>query len=147
MSYDRIRLKARVPGALFVGGAPRWAYNLPRADLLILAARDHQPPDVNFDSIRVMRVPLDDVDEPVSPQDYASMLAAARAAAAAIRRGKVVVSTCQAGLNRSCLIAGMAMRLLGMSADDTVNELRRARGSQGLSNQMFEGIVRRTFPL
>lgn len=144
---DRIELPPDVPGKLYVGAAPRSMSDLPKdAELLVLTANEWQPESTKFPGVRVHRVPLDDVEDPLSPHDYARILSAASVAASVLRDGRVVVSTCAMGLNRSQLVAGMAMRMLGMSSRETIAALRQARGPRSLSNQVFARIVQNTFP-
>ena len=50
----------------------------------------------------------------------------------------VVLVHCQAGLNRSSLIASLALRLAGMDAADAVALLRRERSPAVLCNPTFE---------
>jgi hypothetical protein len=50
---------------------------------------------------------------------------------------------CQAGLNRSALVAGLALIEAGMPAQDAVNLLREKRCDAVLCNQAFEGWLLR----
>lgn len=61
----------------------------------------------------------------------------ARWALAAIRDGKTLVH-CQAGLNRSGLVAGLAMVLSGMPAAAAIEVLRERRSPAVLCNPTFE---------
>lgn len=147
MSYDKINIKGE--GTLYVGGAPTPADRVDQwADALVLCAEEFQPTDSYLEASRVevMRVPLGDVNEPMTPADFARILAVSKKVANRLDEGKRVVVTCLAGLNRSCLIAGMAMRTIGMGGDDVVRNLRAARGDKGLCNESFERIVRSTMP-
>jgi protein-tyrosine phosphatase len=71
---------------------------------------------------------------------------AARTAARVARRlraGKRILVTCAMGLNRSGLVAALAMSdVWGMNADEIVGRLRRARGKWALSNPNFERLLR-----
>ena len=55
--------------------------------------------------------------------------------------GPVLVH-CQAGLNRSSLIAARALMLEGMSADDAVRTVREKRSPVCLCNRAFEDYLR-----
>lgn len=139
---DRIELPPAVPGKLYVGGAPRSAADLPAGtDLLVLSAVEWQPESTMFGGAEVLRIPMADVEQPLSPDAYARLLSVSSLVAAALRSGQTVISTCMAGMNRSQLVAGMAMRMLGIGGFATVNALRAARGPMSLSNETFAGIV------
>lgn len=53
-----------------------------------------------------------------------------------VKEGPTLVH-CQAGLNRSALIAARALMLSGDSADQAISKVRAARGPEALSNQSF----------
>jgi protein-tyrosine phosphatase len=53
-----------------------------------------------------------------------------------IERGRTLVH-CQAGLNRSGLIAGLALVMSGMKSADAIDLLRRKRSPAVLCNQVF----------
>ena len=150
MTYDTINIEGRASGSLLVGGAPQPKDRMQDwADTLVLCAQEYQPgsEDLEFDRVEVLRVPLDDVNEPLVANDIAKLFAVSQKVATHLRDGKRVVVTCMAGLNRSCLIAGMAMRMIGIRADTVVSNLRAARGDRGLCNETFEKIVRNTIPM
>lgn len=56
--------------------------------------------------------------------------------------GKNVLVHCQAGLNRSSLVATRALMLDGMSADDAINLVRQKRSQACLCNPSFEKHLR-----
>jgi hypothetical protein len=148
MSYDRINTEG-VRGTLYVGGAPQPSDRMQDwADTLVLCAMEYQPDvtDLEFGQIEILRMPLGDVNEPMKPAEYARCFAVSTKVAKRLLAGKRVVVTCLAGLNRSCLIAGMAMRMVGMGSDTVIRNLRAARGDRGLCNEAFERIVRTTVP-
>jgi protein-tyrosine phosphatase len=150
MSYDKIEIDGKAPGELFVGGAPKPGDRMQRwAHTLVLCAEEYQPTasDLEFGNIEVLGVPLGDVNKPQDPRDVARVMAVSKLVAERLREGKNVAVTCQVGLNRSCLIAGMAMRMIGVTADRTIRNLRAARGENGLCNETFERMVRNTIPL
>lgn len=56
--------------------------------------------------------------------------------------GKKVLVHCQAGLNRSSLVAARALMLDGMTAESAINTLREKRSPACLCNQAFEKHLR-----
>jgi protein-tyrosine phosphatase len=62
-------------------------------------------------------------------------------------RGDRVLVTCMQGRNRSGLIAALALRRLGVSADDAVSMVRSARGIGALNNAHFLALLRAATPL
>lgn len=149
MTYDKINTEG-VRGTLYVGGAPQPNDRMQDwADTLVLCAQEYQPDleDLEFGRIEVLRVPLGDVNQPMSQGELSWVSSVASNVAKRLLGGKRVVVTCMEGLNRACLIAGMAMRMMGMGADRVIRNLRAARGDRGLCNETFERMVRSTVPL
>ena len=105
---------------------------------------EYQPPAELFPGTEIIYAPLDDA--PGRSMYDAEVVTAARAADRVARRlhaGRRVLVTCQMGLNRSALIAAIAMHdVFGMGADEIINRLRRARGSWSMSNPNFEKLLR-----
>jgi protein-tyrosine phosphatase len=57
--------------------------------------------------------------------------------------GGVTLVHCQAGLNRSSLIAALALRMSGLhTADEAINLIRKKRSQVCLCNSVFEMYVR-----
>jgi hypothetical protein len=128
---------------LFVGSKPP-AGRHACVDAIVLAAIEYQPPVNLFPGVEVIYAPLD--DDPSRPMREDEIAIATKAAGRVARRlhaGKRVLVTCAAGLNRSALIAAIAMHdVFGMGADEIVARIRRARGEWALSNPNFERLVR-----
>ena len=128
---------------LFVGSAPS-----PGAQagfhVLVLAAEEYQPHASRFPGVEVIQAPFDDAPSwAMTAQEVAVAVGAARQVARHLRAGHRVLVTCALGLNRSALIAGLAMHeVYGMHPDDIVVRLRRARGPWALSNPNFESLLR-----
>lgn len=59
-----------------------------------------------------------------------------------IDAGKTVLVHCQAGLNRSSLIAARSLMLKGLTADEAIGMLREKRSSACLCNPAFESYLR-----
>ena len=131
-----------VPG-LFVGSKPSPGRH-EGVDVIVLAAMEYQPPAHLFPGSEVIHAPLDDAPGRRMREDEIMMAtSAAKRVARLLREGRRVLSTCQLGLNRSSLIAALAMHdVYGMDANEIVARLRRARGSWALSNPNFEKLLR-----
>lgn len=63
-----------------------------------------------------------------------------------LRKHGVVLVHCQAGLNRSSLIAARALMLDGMTADAAITQLRERRSLACLCNPAFEEYLRSIQP-
>jgi protein-tyrosine phosphatase len=128
---------------LFVGSKPAPGRHA-GIDTIVLAAMEYQPPAYAFPGAEVIHVPLDDA--PSRAMHEAEIVGAAKVAervARRLRAGRRVLVTCQMGLNRSALIAAIAMHdVYGMEADEIIRRLRRARGSWSMSNPNFEKLLR-----
>ena len=113
-------------------------------DAIVLAAMEYQPPAHLFPGTEVIHAPLDDAPGRHMREDEIEIATkAADRVARLLRSGRRVLSTCQMGLNRSSLVAALAMHdVYGMSADEIVAKLRRARGAWALSNPNFEKLLR-----
>lgn len=131
-----------VPG-LYVGSKPAPGRH-EGIDTIVLAALEYQPPASSFPGTEVLHAPLDDApNRPMTPDEIALATKTAERVARRLRAGHRVLLTCQMGLNRSALVAALAMHeIYGMSADEIITRLRRARGSWSLSNPNFERLLR-----
>lgn len=58
------------------------------------------------------------------------------------RQSGPVLVHCQAGLNRSSLVAARALMLAGASADEAIRQIREARSPACLCNPLFEDFLR-----
>jgi hypothetical protein len=58
------------------------------------------------------------------------------------KAGKRVLVRCQAGLNRSSLVAGLVLVRDGWSGAEAIDKIRRGRSDSCLFNTKFAGIVR-----
>lgn len=131
-----------VPG-LYVGSKPPPGRH-DGVDAIVLAAIEYQPPAHLFPGTEVIHAPLDDAPgRHMREDEIATAAKAAKRVARLLRSGRRVLSTCQLGLNRSSLVAALAMHdVYGMSADEIITRLRRARGMWALSNPNFEKLLR-----
>jgi len=128
---------------LMVGSAPNkedldFVGNV--ADVLVLCAKQNQLPGCQKEGLEILRVPL--TDDVLTHSELVRALAAGDKVAARLKEGKRVMSTCMAGINRSALIAGLAMRKRGSSYKTTLETIRDARGPEALFNDYFRKVLR-----
>ncbi len=124
---------------LWVGGIPPADCDLPDFDMLVLCASEVQPERVAFHG-RLVRCPIP--DSTLEPRHIARVLVTSKAVAEALSGGQRVLVTCQAGINRSALVASLALaRVTRMSADELVLLMRRARSPQALHNLYFRDLI------
>jgi protein-tyrosine phosphatase len=129
---------------LFIGSRP--SPNMPikrrRIGVLVLCAREYQPPSHLFPGLTILRVPIDDDGIPLSQDDVALVVSSAYAVSRYLKSGVTVLVTCYMGLNRSALVAAIAMQLAyGMAAKEAVARIRRLRSPYALSNRQFEKLA------
>lgn len=131
-----------VPG-LFVGSKPAPGRH-EGMDVIVLAAQEYQPPADLFPGVEVIHAPNDDdPSRPMTPAEIETAVRAGKTVARRLRSGRRVLSTCAMGLNRSALVAAIAMNeVWGTSPDEAIRLLRRARGSFSMSNPNFERLLR-----
>jgi len=131
-----------IPG-LFVGSKPPPGRHA-CVDVIVLTAVEHQPPANQFPGAEVIHAPIDDApNRPMREDEIVTATKAAGRVARRLRAGRRVLVTCAMGLNRSALVAALAMHeIYGMSADEIIARIRRARGSWALSNPNFERLLR-----
>lgn len=127
---------------LFVGSRPapgryRWI------SVVTLCAKEYQPPSFAFPGMTVLRVPLDDDRwHPLSQVDAALVVSNAKTIARYLNGGSPVLVTCHAGLNRSALVAAIAMMLAyDQSADEAITQIRDLRSPHALFNPRFEEFI------
>lgn len=127
---------------LWIGSKPPIDRDLPHVDVLVLCAKEYQPPALMFHGT-VIRCPLDDGPPPTRDEVNRALLAS-KAVAAALSSKKRVLSTCQMGLNRSAFVAALALgRLTYASADELVAQMRARRDPRCLSNPHFLELLRK----
>jgi hypothetical protein len=127
---------------LYVGGSV--GRRLPGFDAVAFCARELQPDFGDPKEQILIYAPLDDDPrKPPTREDRATALWAGEKVAGLLvgGRGKSVLVTCHEGLNRSSLVAGLAMRKIGYDVGETMTFLKAARGPNALSNQHFVRIL------
>lgn len=109
--------------------------------VLVLAAKEAQPPASSYPGVAILRVPfLDRFFEPLPKRTLERVVEVAREVAKRVKAGDDVLVTCLMGLNRSGLIVGLALRMLGYSGREAVELLQRKRPG-ALSNPRFRRVV------
>ena len=76
-------------------------------------------------------------DSRLEERERDHMIELGQVVAEAVEGGKRVLVRCHAGLNRSSLVAGMAMIEMGFPASDAIQRIRAARGPFALCNSAF----------
>jgi hypothetical protein len=106
-------------------------------DLVVSAAHEVKPPRGG------LHLELDDAptDWRNWPEFQDVVLRVAEEVADEVEEGGKVLVVCNMGWNRSGLIVGLALRLLGMPADEVVEYVRRKRHPNALSNSTFADAV------
>ena len=131
----------RVAPRLYIG--PRPTYSIVGFDVVVFAARQYQPRLPGFRG-RVIHAGID--DQPtrgIDELEQHKTRSAAKAVARALYDGERVLVTCEMGLNRSALIAGLALRMCSrLSTEQIVLLIRGCRGEQALSNPSFVEYLR-----
>jgi protein-tyrosine phosphatase len=135
---------SRIGPGVYQGSRPPSGESVRRArfDVLVLAAKEYQPPDRHFPGVRVIRALVDDSGAPMRQVEWVEAIRAAAEAALYRARGARVLTTCMAGLNRSGLVnALMLTRLTGMSGRRAI-ELVQERRPGALNNLFFKAALR-----
>jgi protein-tyrosine phosphatase len=106
-------------------------------DLVVSAAKEIKAPPGGI------HLRLDDVrtDWRNWPEFQEAVLDVADEVAREVEDGGKVLVVCNMGWNRSGLVVGMALRLLGMPADEVVEYVREKRSPNALSNSTFADMV------
>lgn len=110
-------------------------------DVLVLAAREIQDAR-KYPRVAIMKVPLEDDGHPPTEDEIGLAIVAGWDVANLVSQGRMVLSTCHLGKNRSALVAALALRNLGWSPERIIRTIRKCRGEDALTNQWFEEIVR-----
>ena len=133
----------RVAEKLWVGSFPKDPRTCEQFDVIVLCAVEHQT--LPYACSNVMHVPLDDA-KPTS-HEVSLALRAATAVNKLRAQGKRVLVTCAQGVNRSALVAALAMVKSGTNPWKAVNDIREHRkppiGLRPLSNAHFTELLMR----
>lgn len=136
----------RSGGQLWQGGTlDVWTAASRGIKVVILAAEQLQPDKLPGAPL-ILRSKLRDVGS-MEPGELAHTKAEARrlsdAAAAFIRTGVVVLSSCVSGFNRSGLISALTLVKLGLTPDAAIEQVRKTRHEVfALNNDLFVRVIR-----
>lgn len=108
---------------------------------LVLCAEEYQLPAQDYNNVTVVHAPFEDIDAVLSTKTMNLVFLAARTVAEIQKSGAKILVTCAAGINRSALVAAIAIRMLGNSGEFAVECLRSKRNINCLSNVSFLRIV------
>jgi len=126
----------------WVGSAPPAGTFNPEWKHLVLCAVEYQPPASNWPRLQVHHCPLDDDGSPMTDQERKLALAMGRRASRLIARREGCLFTCAQGLNRSSLVASLALLpLLGLPPRAVIGLVRHARGPRALRNPDFVRLL------
>lgn len=111
--------------------------------MLVLCAAERQPPSTRFPGVRVIRCPLVDEERPLKPAERAALIRAVREVKSAVTYRKRVLVCCAAGVNRSALVAALAVKqMTGFGPNNVLTLIRERRAWRCLSNKVFEDMIR-----
>lgn len=106
-------------------------------DVLVLTAEEWQPPRSAYPGVEVIHVSLQDHGQPLTEEAWNQAVVVSGKVARRVLRGKRVLTTCFAGLNRSGIVNVLALyQLTGISGKKLVQHVQRVR-SGALSNPHF----------
>ncbi len=137
-----MRTKPHRGGALYLGGVRAALFVDEHIDLHMACAEGFPPDPWLADDC--YHVQLDDdatVDWLSQPLWVSQVSEAARLVADAIKANKVALVTCHMGLNRSGLVAALALCMCGVKPDVAVAILRDQRDDYVLCNSAFCKVV------
>lgn len=137
---DMVKIDAsQVAPKLWVGSAPKLELDLPKIDVLVLCAREIQPARLAFHGT-VLRCPLP--DSQLTNDEIRLALHTSREVARALSADKRVLSTCAMGINRSALVAGLALgQVTRMSSSQIIDRIRAKRLPSCLGNAHFRELL------
>lgn len=131
----------RVAVRLWVGGRPPRSLKGSRFGLHVLCALEDQIPR----GIPTVYCPLDDIEDEMDVDSRRDVVLAAREVNKARRQGVEVLVTCQAGVNRSALVAAVALIQTGVHPVVALKKIRERRhpkiGMVPLSNRRFVRLL------
>jgi len=114
--------------------------HLKKFSLWVACAEELPPFDVAQERMLTLWCPLDDCD-PMRMVDYDMAKSAAVLVARELLQKHHVLVTCAMGLNRSSLVAGLALRKLGFGGYEAIAAIQQERGPDALHNHAFAAAI------
>lgn len=84
------------------------------------------------------------IDGGLDPADHARLHELADEVVTSVSSGEAVMVRCMAGMNRSGLVAGLALVKMGWGANEAITRMREARSPYVLFNEDFTAFIRET---
>lgn len=126
---------------LWIGALPPIERDLPTFDVLALCAQEFQPAQLRFTG-RVLRIPIPDAR--LTDAELRRALHGGQLVGRELAAGRRVLVTCRAGLNRSALVAALALGVVTRAQGaDVIEVIRARRSAQALSNPYFVEVINR----
>jgi protein-tyrosine phosphatase len=110
-----------------------------RFDTVVLCAEELQ--DVPLPGYEIIHAPFDDSGKPPTSAEVSIAWKAAKRVAKRVNAERRVLVTCHMGWNRSGLVTGFTLIMLGLTARQAVDAIRMARGPSALGNRHFVKLL------
>ena len=139
----------RIAPKLWMGSRPPFGTRLHDAgfNIVVLCAKEWQPPRNEYPGITVLRCPIDDDPEFLPPEDVERAATMAAHLAKENARGKRILVTCNLGMNRSGLVCALVLAgRYGVGGHAAMEQVRRQRklplpGMIPLANPQFVALL------
>lgn len=113
-------------------------------DLIVLAAEEYPKSEVgHLGSPQILEIRLP--DDKLSRKQEKLALEAGAVVARFLEANKNVLSTCAMGINRSSLIAALALVMMGSRPDKAIGLIREKRSAAALCNPYFVELIYKTY--
>jgi protein-tyrosine phosphatase len=139
---------SHIHGRLYIGSRPPVGRRLAWAgfDTVVLAAEEYQPAEWKIPGVEVIYAPMRDVPVRLTPEQLRTVGIVAERIARELALGRKVLVTCRAGLNRSSLLAAVALVVgSGMSPLQAIRLIRQKRSVLALNNPAFVHAIATQF--
>lgn len=141
---------SKIRDNLWVGAMPDNGSDLgqvsPGLHVVVCRGEIGDPQNLKFEGASVHHVPVWDNPQPLDPVQRKLFLETALSVAGRIKNGLPTAVVCRAGMNRSCLVVGLALKMLGEKPEEIIQLLRAKRGTNSvgefaLFNKHFEAAI------
>jgi len=96
--------------------------------VLVLCAKENQPPEKRFPGLEVIYAPNEDQERPITERELHIAVKGARGVTLALQAKRPVLVTCQMGWNRSGLVSALALHMLtGMTGEECIRVVQERR--------------------